>query len=73
MPLIEPSHADRPDVPPYWTRKLSLSVGADVVVTQARHAAVAPSFSIRWVNRDLEFSNGFGRLTYQVGATVFLR
>ena len=59
--------------PPVWWHAATVTFGADVVVLDARHAAVAPSFRVRWVNRDLDFGDGLGKVTYQIGATLFLR
>jgi hypothetical protein len=52
----------------------TVTFGADVTAAGARHAMLAGSFRVRWADRgDPFYGYGFGALTYQLGATVFLR
>jgi hypothetical protein len=51
----------------------ALTFGVDVVALETRHVGLAPSFRVRWLNRELDFGPGVGRLTYQLGAILFLR
>jgi hypothetical protein len=61
--------------PPLWWHGATLTGGVDVTILDGAHAALAPSFRVRWVNRAdaLDGWNGLGALTLQFGASVFIR
>lgn len=61
--------------PALWWHGLTLTAGMDVAIVDAPHAALAPSFRVRWIDRPdaLNGGNGLGAFTFQVGATVIVR
>jgi hypothetical protein len=58
-----------------WSHGMTVTAGIDVVLLERRHAAVASSARLRWINRSSRDygGNGLGLLTFQFGASVFLR
>jgi len=61
--------------PVLWWHGLTLTAGMDIAIVDASHAALAPSFRVRWIDRPdaLDGWNGLGAFTFQVGATVIVR
>ena len=70
------TRTSQPDGDPETYSSPTLTAGLDASFRTGAHAAIGPSFRVRWVPRPAGGEigwNGIGPLAFQVGATVFLR